>query len=161
MSGKTVFAVPKDRQNVTIRLSRDTALTGEIFMESIVEGLSIHQKVTSFIENSNAFFPIKIAPEGSTEFINKNKVQVVEVGLPEDPETSYFAHLHMQTIPITAFLNDGSIVHGELLAEVPQEKARLSDCLNLTDKFLVVKSGKQICYINKHALQKVVHAAKA
>lgn len=161
MNEKTVFAVPKDRQSVTIRLSRDAALAGEIFMESIAEGLSIHQKVTSFIENSNTFFPLKLSPEGSTEFINKNKVQVFEVNLPEDPETSYFAHLLMQTIPVMVFLTDGSTVSGELLAEVPQEKARLSDCLNLTDKFLVVKSGERMCYINKEALQKVMHAAKA
>ena len=161
MSGKTMFAVPKDRQNVTVRLSLGTALVGEIFMESIAEGLSIHQKITSFIENSNAFFPIKLSPGGSTEFINKNKIQVFEVSLPEDPETSYFSHFHMQTIPVTVFLTDGSTVSGDLLAEVPQEKARLSDCLNLTDKFLVVRSGEQMCYLNKDALQKVVHAAKA
>lgn len=160
MSGNTAFAVPKDRQNVTVLLSPGTALAGEIFMESIAEGLSMHQKITSFIENSSAFFPIKLSPGGNTEFINKNKVQMFEVDLPEDPETSYFAHLLMQTIPVIVFLTHGSTVSGDLLAEVPQEKARLSDCLNLADKFLVVKSGKQMCYINKNALQKVVHAAK-
>jgi len=160
MSGKTIFAVPKDRQIVVVRLAQGAALTGEIFMESIAEGLSIHQKITSFIENSNTFFPIKLSPEGNTEFINKNMVQFFEVSLPEDPETSYFAHLLMQTIPVMVFLNDGSSVSGELMAEVPQEKARLSDCLNLNEKFLPVKSVGRMCYINKHALQKVVHAVK-
>jgi len=160
MNGEAAFAVPKDRQNITVRLSQGAPLVGEIFMESIAEGLSIHQKITSFIENSTAFFPIKLAPGGSTEFINKNKVQVFEVSMPEDPETDYFAHLLMQTIPVTVFLNDGSTVSGELLAEVPQEKARLSDCLNMTEKFLVVKSGERMCYVNKSAVQKVVHREK-
>lgn len=158
MSGKTVFAVPKDRQGVTIRLSRGVALKGEIFMESVSEGLSTHQKVASFIENSNTFFPIKVSPGENTEFINKHNVQTVEVDLPEDPETGYFAHLLMHTIPVTVYFHDESAVSGELMAEVPQEKARLSDCLNMPDKFLIVKTAEKICYINKKALQKVVHA---
>lgn len=161
MSGNTAFAVPKDRQSVTVRLSLGATVEGEVFTESISEGLSIHQKVTAFIENSDAFFPIKVSPGGSAEFINKKNARIIEVSLPEDPETGYFAHLLMHTIPVMVFLNDGNTVSGELMAEVPREKARLSDCLNLPEKFLAVKSGKTMFYINKQALQKVVHAAKA
>ena len=160
MSEKTVFAVPKDRQNVTVRLSSAVAILGEIFMESMAEGLSIHQKLSSFIENGSIFFPLKLSSGGGTEFINKKKTQVIEVSLPENPEANYFSHLLMQTIPVTIFLTDGSAMSGDLMAEVPQEKARLSDCLNLPEKFLAVKSGGLMCYINKGALQKVVHGSK-
>lgn len=161
LGDKTVFIVPTDRQSVTVRLSTGVMLEGEIFMESLSEGLSMHQKLSAFIENNNTFFPIKVTPGGNTQFINKTKIQLVEVSLPGDPETSYFAHLPMQNIPVTVYFNNGNSVSGELMAEVPQEKARLSDCLNLTEKFLKVKSGKKMCYINKEALQKVVHAVKS
>jgi hypothetical protein len=46
------------------------------------------------------------------------------------------------------------------MAEVPQEKARLSDCLNMSNRFLSIRTGATMCYINKDALQKVVHADK-
>jgi len=161
MNTSAAFAVPKDRQVVTIRLSGNATLEGEIFIESISEGLSIHQKVTAFLEDNNAFFPIKVIPRGNTEFINKKQVRSVEVNFPENPETSYFAHLFMHTIPVTAYFYDGHTLSGELMAEVPREKARLSDCLNLASGFINLKTDNKMCYINKEALQKVVHLAKA
>jgi len=160
MDTSTAFAVPKDRQIVTVRLSRSIAIEGEIFLETISDGLSIHQKVTAFLENSNVFFPVKSVTGGGTEFIHKQRVRAIEVLFPKDPETNYFSHMHMHMIPITAFFNDGDSISGDLMAEVPQEKARLSDCLNLPNKFLDVKAGNKMCYINKEALQKVVYNEK-
>jgi len=161
LSDQNAFTIPKDHQSVTVRFSTGVALEGEIFMESVSEGLSMHQKISAFIEHGNAFFPIRAIARRNTEFINKNKIQLIEVSLPEDPGTGYFADQLMHSIPVTVYLNEGNTVSGELLAEVPQEKNRLSDCLNLTDKFLTVKSGQKMFYINKEALQKVVHAANA
>jgi hypothetical protein len=160
MSGNTAFTVPKDRQAVTVRLQKGEKLEGEIFLEYMVSGLSTHQKVTAFLENENLFFPIKIIATGMTEFINKKTVQTVDVGVPEDPETGYFSHLLMHTIRVTARFCDGTMVSGDLMAEVPQEKARLSDCLNMSNRFLSVHTGSTMCYINKDSLQKVMHADK-
>jgi hypothetical protein len=161
MSGNAIFAVPKDRQAVTIRLDKGIKLEGEIFLEYMVSGLSTHQKVTAFLENENLFFPIKLIASGVTEFVNKKTVQTVVVGFPGESETGYFSHLLMHSIRVTARFCDGTMVSGDLMAEVPQEKARLSDCLNMSNRFLSVKTGATMCYINKEALQKVVHADKA
>ena len=160
MNTSAAFAVPKDRLTVTLRLSREILIEGEIFLESIAEGLSIHQKLTAFLENSSVFFPIKIIPEGVTEFISKRSVRTIEVNFPDEPEAGYFAHLHMHTIPVKVFFHDGDSTSGELMAEVPKEKARLSDCLNLPGRFIDVRTGKKMCYINKEALQKVVYTDK-
>ena len=154
------FAVPKDRQGVTVRLDRGVTIAGEVFLESVSDFLSIHQKVTAFLENDTAFFPIKISDSGRTEFINKKNVWTVEVGFPEDPQTDYFSHLHMHAITVTAHFRDGSVVNGDLMAEAPREKARLSDCLNMSNNFLCLKTDEKMCYLNKAALRKVVHADK-
>ncbi len=71
MTGNTAFAVPKDRQGVTVRLGNGTAIEGVIFLEAVSDFLSSHQKVTMFLENDNTFFPIKLDTTGKTEFINK------------------------------------------------------------------------------------------
>ena len=159
MSGNAAFAVPKDRQEVTVRLEKGPALKGEIFLEYVSDDISRHQKVTAFLENSNTFFPIKVK-NGATEFINKKNVRYVEVAFPGDADTDYFACRPMQSIPVNALFGDGEAVSGKLVAEVPAEKARLSDCLNLQNKFLTVRSDNKMCYINKKALQKVVHNGK-
>ena len=57
MRGDAAFAVPRDRQSVTVRLDGSTAIEGEIFLEYMHADLSIHQKVTMFLENDNVFFP--------------------------------------------------------------------------------------------------------
>lgn len=113
MSVDTVFTVPKDRLNVTIRLDKGATLDGEIFMESAANELSVHQKVTAFLENNNTFFPIKLSATGSTEFINKQNVWVVDVTIPEGPDADYFLFRPMHAISITALFNDGKTVSGE------------------------------------------------
>jgi hypothetical protein len=84
----------------------------------------------------------------------------VDVVIPDGPESSFFSHLHMHTIPIIAHFADGATISGDLMAEVPQEKARLSDCLNMSNRFLSVRTSGIMRYINKQALQKVIHADK-
>ncbi len=156
MNGNAAFAIPKDRQEVTVRLETGAALKGEIFLEYVSNDTSNHQKVTAFLENDNTFFPLKVNSK-STEFISKKNVKYVEVALPVNPVVNYFSSRPMLSIPVNALFGDGESVSGKLVAEVPAEKARLSDCLNLQVKFLNVKTDSRIYYINKDALQKVVH----
>ncbi len=158
MSGKTAFAVPKDRQQVVVRMSKDVLLEGEIFLESLSEGQSMHQKIVNFLENDTAFFPLKVAPAGNTEFIHKSNIQSVSISLPDDPDITYFSGLLLHTIPLAITLPEGDTISGHLMAEVPREKARLSDCLNLPDAFLSIRSQDTVFYINKNAIRKAVHA---
>jgi len=160
MSVDTVFTVPKDRLSVTIRLDKGIALEGEIFLEPVSDNLSVHQKVIAFLESGNTFFPLKLSAAGNTEFINKRNVWIVDVNIPEGHDADYFLFRPMHSISVTILFSDGKTVSGELMAEVPEEKARLSDCLNLPGRFLSVKLGKKMRYINKEALQKVAYAGK-
>ncbi len=161
MSDDTMFAVPKDRQAVTVRLDKGGLLEGEIFLEPVPGSLSLHHKVTAFLENNDLFFPIRLTVSGTTEFINKKRVRFIEIDFPGGPAEDYFSVQTMQSFPVIALCTDGSGVTGELLAEAPQEKARLSDCLNLPNTFLCMKTDEKMRYINKEALQKVVYKDKA
>lgn len=160
MSVDTVFTVPKDRLSVTVRLDKGVALEGEIFLEPVSGNLSVHQKVAAFLESGNAFFPLKLSA-GNTEFINKKNVWIVDVNIPDGHDADYFLFRPMHAISVTLLFSDGKIVSGELLAEVPEEKARLSDCLNLPGSFLCVRLAGKMRYINKETLQKVTYAGKA
>jgi hypothetical protein len=157
MSGNAAFAVPKDRLSVVLQLGKGIAIEGEIFLEYVSDTVSLHQKVVAFLENENQFFPIKVNT-GGTEFMNKAYVRCLEVLFPDDPAADYFSHRPMQTIPVNVLFPDGETIAGELIEEVPAEKARLSDCLNLQNRFLSVKTSSTMRYLNKDALQKVIHA---
>ena len=153
MRGDAAFAVPRDRQSVTVRLDGGTAIEGEIFLEYMHADLSIHQKVTCSSKTITCFSPSRSMHRAEPTLSVKN-VWAVEVGFPEDPETSFFSPLLMQAIPVIAHFCDGTTIRGILMAEGPKEKARLSDCLNMQNKFLSVKTDGGMCYIKKDALKK-------
>jgi hypothetical protein len=161
MSTSTCYTVPIDRRAVTVHMDNGAILEGEIFLGLFGDNLSTHQKILALLEDSSTFFPFMICKSGKTEFLNKRNVRVVELLLPEDPDNHYFSFGRMHTIPITALFSSADSISGELMAEVPEEKTRLSDCLNLPDMFLCVKSGEKVCYLNKETLQKVVYLDKA
>jgi hypothetical protein len=156
MSWDAGLTVPKDRQGVVIHLANGESLEGEIFMEAIVGELSMHQKITAFLEQGKRFFPIKTA--ASTVFINKTTIKYLEVAIPADPAAKFFPHLLMQTVPVTAHFHGSGSLSGQIMAEVPQETARLSDCLNVPSPYLNIYAGGKMYYVNKDALATVAHA---
>jgi hypothetical protein len=70
---------------------------------------------------------------------------VLEVAVSDDEPAYQLMHIE----DITTLFTDGTALSGALLAEVPKEKARLSDCLNLPESFLSIKREKTLCYLNK------------
>jgi len=153
MTTQREFAVPKDKQLVTVHLIGGERKSGNIFLEYFPEALTLHQKVKMFLEDGNRFFPL--GAEGMPPaFINKEQVSMLEVTVSDDEPVYQLMHIE----DITILFTDGTATGGELLAEVPKEKARLSDCLNLPESFLSVKKEKTLYYINKSTVQKVVYS---
>jgi len=154
MSGQRELVVPKEKQLVTIHLLGGETREGNIFLEYYPEARTLHQKIIAFLEDKNDFFPLSSG--GAPEFMRKKSIRMVEVHYPEDEEAFNIMHVEL----ITVVFRDGSQVSGDLLADVPQEKKRLSDCLNLPLHFLCTRTYGKVCYINKSAILKVMTAGK-
>jgi hypothetical protein len=153
MTTQREFAVPKDKQQVTVHLIGGETMTGNIFLEYFPDALTLHQKIKMFLEDANRFFPL--AAEGApTTFINKERVSMLEVDASDQEPAYHLMHIE----DITTLFTDGAALSGALLAEVPKEKARLSDCLNLPESFLSVRKEMTICYLNKNTIQKVIYS---
>ena len=148
------LVVPREKQLVTIHLPGGSTVEGNIFLEYYPEARTLHQKIVSFLENRNDFFPI--SSSGSPEFIGKNAIRMVEVDYPEDEDAFSIMHVEL----VTVIFLDGSQVSGDLLADVPEGKQRLSDCLNLPLRFLCIRAYGRVCYINKKAILKVITAER-
>jgi hypothetical protein len=155
MTTQREFAVPKDKQLVTLHLIGGETMTGNIFLEYFPEASTLHQKVKAFIEDGNRFFPLTADGMPPT-FISKERISVLEVTSTDEEPAYQLMHIE----DITTLFTDGAALSGELLAEVPKAKARLSDCLNLPELFLSVKREKTLCYINKSTIQKVIYSKR-
>ncbi len=159
MATPGLYAVPKFRQNVTVHLDAAASVSGSIFLEPAPGANTAHHKVAAFLEDEAMFFPLTLQEGGPTEFIRKRNIRMVEATYGEDEELKTALGL-MQRKTITVVFTDNSSISGELLSEVPAEKARLSDCLNLPSLYLVMQVGDNICYVNKYLLRKVVYNGK-
>ncbi len=160
MADSGVYAVPKFRQKVTVHLDAAATVTGSIFLEPAPGANTAHHKVAAFLEDETMFFPLTLQEGAPPEFIRKRNIRMIEVNYGADEELKTALSL-MQRKEIKAVFTDAGSISGELLSEVPVEKARLSDCLNLPHHFLVLQTGENtICYVNKYLLRKVVYDGK-
>lgn len=158
---QTAFAVPKDKQDVTVQLGDGSAVEGTIFLEYAPGDPSVHHRMATFLEGDTPFFPLSLKGGEGTQFINKRNIRQIDLGYREDQEDLKIALSLMKMINITAVFLDKTTILGALMADVPVEKTRLSDILNLPAKFLYIKmDNKRICYVNKDAIRKVSHAQK-
>lgn len=154
MAERSEFTVPKEKQLVTVYLLGGDTIEGNIYLEYNPGAQTLHQKMTQFLENQTDFFPL--SGGGTPEFISKSAIRMVEVHYPEDEVTFDIMHVEL----VTVIFRDGSQVSGDLLADVPQQRKRLSDCLNLTGRFLCTRAYGKVCYISKHAILKVISAGR-
>ncbi len=148
------LVVPKEKQLVTVHLLGGDTLEGNIFIEFYPDARTLHQKLLAFFEDAKDFFPLSSG--GTPEFINKHAARMIEVHYPEEEESFSFMHVEL----VTVIFRDGSQVSGDLLADVPNERRRLSDCLNLTGRYICTRAYGKVCYINKESVLKVISASR-
>jgi hypothetical protein len=148
------FVVPKEKQFVTVHFLGGETVEGNIFLEYYPDARTLHQKLLAFFEDGKDFFPLSSA--GTPEFVNKDAARMVEVHYPEEEESFSLMHVEL----VTVIFRDGTQVSGDLMADVPQERKRLSDSLNLTGRYLCTRAYGKVCYINKKAVLKVISAGR-
>ena len=148
------FVVPKEKQQVTVYLLGGDTIEGNIFLEYNPDARSLHQKMMAFLENQTGFFPL--SGSGTPEFISKSAIRMVEVPHHGDEEAFDIMHVEL----VTVIFRDGTQVSGDLLADVPEQRKRLSDSLNLSGRFLCTRAYGKVCYISKQAILKVITAGK-
>jgi hypothetical protein len=154
MSEMRDFVVPKEKQLVAVHLLGGETREGNIFLECFSEARTLHQRIMAFLEDEKDFFPLS---QGTTpEFLSKSSIRMIEVHFAEDEETFTMMHVEL----VTVIFRDGSQVSGDLLADVPEERRRLSDCLNLSGRFLCTRTYGKVSYINKQAILKVISAGR-
>ena len=153
------LAVPKERQVVTVHLGGGVKREGAVFLESARGGMTLHQKLVAFLDDEAAFFPLTLDDGSGTEFLQKKNVRMIELEYAADRERIEQAISIMFTVHVTAVFPDDTSLTGLLIEDVPPEKARLSDCLNLPHAFLCVRTAGTLWYVNKALLRRVEYAA--
>lgn len=149
------LVVEKNKAVVTVILPNKAKLKGEVFLASFSDSHYGHQKVSDILEDDKTFVPISIEEEKRVEFLNKDQIVIVEgeCATPEDEEKLSMGLYQVQGVRIT-FANEDTI-SGDMISEVPQERSRLSDCLNLENMFITMVKDGRYFYLNKSMITRV------
>ncbi len=147
------LVVPKDKQAITVHFDNGEQVKGDIFLERVLDVTPMRSRMTVFLENEsgNSYFPFR--PEnGFTEFVNKRHIVAIEFAC-EGQDDALCVSMN-----INAVLMNGGSFTGTLIAEVPTELSRLSDCINQRNQFLTVKIDVSMFFLNKNMIRKVMFA---
>lgn len=155
MTGQAEFSVPKDRLRVRMRLRNDTAAAGEVFLEHLPGERPVFQRVAALLGNEKNFVPLLEEGSGRMLFVNKASIKTVDFSVQEEPGVD-IGLMHREQIE--AVFAGGDAIRGDLSADVPDEQARLSDCLNQPGRFLLLRVEGAFCFVNKEAVMIVWHA---
>lgn len=147
--------IPMHRLAVRVIPLEGAGLIGTIFLDQSRANQPLYLMVEDYLERENSFFPFKNETTGDTDFINKETIKMVEwVRLNKEEEGEQYANLMQAQETRVTFVN-GSTLDGTLLSDVPPEKHRLSDCLNIDKKFLIIRTDTDYIHINKAKILKV------
>lgn len=139
----TSLAVDKKRKKVTVSLGDQTQLSGYLFLSHFSGRKAGRQTVLEALTVEGSFVPFETS-DGEISFLNqKHIVWVASLINDDDSETELLDNKN-----VTVFLRDGKRLRGDLYFSMPIEKNRLSDWLNDTRKFLVLRDEKREVLIN-------------
>ena len=156
------LAVDKVKKRVTITMSDDARLEGNIFLSPVSELGVGEQTVLEALTSDDSFIPFETT-DGEYSFINLRRIMMLSTPVEEaseeaDPED---CKLNVQASRVVVFLLNGQMVRGEVCIDMPEGKARLSDWLNQLDRFLVLRDELGETLINLKFVLRVALVASA
>ena len=149
------LSIRKGKANITAIFTDGTKIRGEVFLASYSETHYGHQKVSDIIEGKKLFIPVSMKEENRVEFLNRDQIMILEGELssPEDEEKLAIGLYHIEKVRVI-FIN-GETMEGAMISEAPPERSRLSDCLNLPNRFISMIKGGRYFYLNKKMVVRV------
>lgn len=149
------FRIEKVRVPTRIQVAGVGVLEGDIFLQPTMPYRTGAQRPVELLDDRDPFFPIAVA-EG--EYILVAKANVIRLDCPDVGGDESGVN---EPVGVEVRLRDGSVLHGDVLAEVRSERARLLDFLNgFTERFLVVRTQGGECLVNREYIATVAQVSR-
>lgn len=148
------LSIDKNKVQVAVTFTDGSKGKGEIFLAHQAGGHYGGQKVADLLNGDKAFLPISLE-SGAVEFISKSQILTVEGEVVSAEDEEMLSSGLINQIDVTVVTSGNQTIIGTLLAEVPEERSRLSDCLNLPEQFIRLNSESRYLHINKAMIKKI------
>lgn len=148
------LSIKKEKIEVIVTFADGAKSKGDIFLAPFSGEHHGHQKVADILNGDKVFLPISME-NGAVEFISKAQIMTIEGELIADEDKEMLSAGLIQQIDVSVVTSKNQSIIGALLAEAPQERSRLSDCLNMPEKFIRIQAESRYLHINKAMIKKI------
>jgi hypothetical protein len=148
------------RERVEITVTGNRTLVGDIHLLLAAETHAGPESAVDLLNRHEPFFAVTF-PEEQTVFLAKSQVLVVTLPPPprpaiDDPQRESAAR-HLQ---LEVEMADGSVFEGDVALELPPDRARLLDFLNLAPPFFALSNPEGIRLIHRAHVRTVSPVAQ-
>ncbi|TMQ69116.1 MAG: hypothetical protein E6K80_12750 [Candidatus Eisenbacteria bacterium] len=144
--------IPKRRIPVTLWSSDLAGLAGSIFLDLDAAG-NQHQTLLEKLNESAAFLPVAVGPEGRIHLVNKRRITRVTAGR-QVVQSDIFARgfKPWREEPAELLLSDGTMLAGRVWMPLERESQRISDFVNEGGAFLALLTSLAVHLVNVRAI---------
>jgi len=147
------FKVPKQQKQVTLWVHPEGRVIGSLFL---LEQSTLHagpEEPIEALNHDSPFIVISLDTPAQLRFYNRNSVIRVEY-LDHDGNVNESA----SRIDCQIQMMDGSLLDGQIIESLPQDRSRIFDYLNQAkDRFIkLYTSDEEVCLINKSYINYVI-----
>lgn len=143
---KFPLKVVKFRQRAAILFSTQGALDVNLFLSYQAETHSGRENILDLLNSTRAFIPVEDAL--TNDILLVGKARIVQVTLYERDQESLESP-GLVELPVTVELLNGEMVEGSFFTDLPEGRKRLSDYLDQTDPFILLRQEKNDQVLNK------------
>lgn len=140
----TTLTVDKIKRKVTLGLSDQAQISGYLYLSPFSELGVGRQTILDALTGVDRFIPFE-SNDGEFSFINQDHVVWLASAMEEDPDEIAAPPEHRS---VTVFIQGGKRLRGDLVVAIPEGKGRLSDLLNESKDFLVLRDEKREILVN-------------
>lgn len=147
------FGIASNLVPVRILLQWGEARTGALFLRELHTATGEPESVGGRLNDPELrFAPFSV--HGTVELIRLDAVACLEyAGVLPEVERLLATGARRETVVVE--LMTGEVIRGEIVAHAPPERARLSDVLNGSERFLPMLSDDRTLYVNRDAIATV------
>ncbi|MGH7662832.1 MAG: hypothetical protein ACRENI_00815 [Gemmatimonadaceae bacterium] len=147
------YHIEKFRYPVVLRLLGGAELAGDMFVQTRAPYREGPEAPPDILNGQEPYFPL-VREDGQTLLVAKDRVVDVQAVMPEDADPLRMPGARASVLEFT--LAGGLVLSGEVLLELPADRARPLDYLNrLDERFLTLRTADGLRFLNRRLIELV------
>jgi hypothetical protein len=147
---KNALKITKTLLQVSLWVHPEGQVNGSIYV-AVGDDAVVEENPCSVLNDDTPFLVLRTDKADDVRFYNRNAIVRAEFE-SEKPADNKMTRVNCQVT-----MMDGSVINGEIIEELPQERARLYDYLNQSKQRFIrlFTNDSEVCMVNKSYVVKV------